>query len=304
MTAREELRAVVEGKPATPDHAAALTAALGLDTIGRKVATANIYGRGPNAVVDVHLDDGQRLAFERFSDITKAQVLSATLVTTLGVVVALKPPEAASVAAAIHGLATHHDQADEDAVVAEWGSEYLRFTPTIDVDMSDQKGRWDAFSALARMNPAQDAGEDRSAPSYAACGTLLVDEQTEMRYLRAGWFVQFVKREAGGLYSPARLAQAMLRVGWTRPGAQGRVKATCPDTGQQLTWPFYTVNADWEHAVIASVSPRVRATHTREVVPPAITADPAPPEEPRRHVDGTAYDRPPDWVPQRDGVPS
>jgi hypothetical protein len=326
MSAREEIRAMVEGKPPPVDHAAELTAALALDTIGRKVATAYVYGRGPSAVVDVILDDGQRIAFERFSDITKQQVLNATMVTTMGIVVALKAPEAASVAAAIHRLATHHDQADEDAVVGEWGSEYLRFTPSIDVDMGDRKGRWDAFRALGAMNPSQDAGEDRSALSYAACGTLLVDTATETRYIRAGWFQQFVKREAGGLYNPTRLVQAMLRIGWERPNSQGRVKATDPETGQQLAWPFFTVPAGWEPGpvIAGGTQPRVRTARTRvggspaiteepeEAVTPvdtgvtavqaaAITAEPAITDvvEPRLHVDGSAYDEPPPWMPQR-----
>lgn len=300
MTARDELRAAVDGQPATPDHAAALTAALGLDTIGRKVATANIYGRGPNAVVDVHLDDGQRIAFERFSDITKHAILNATLITTLGVIVALKAPEAASVAAAIHRLARHHDQADEDAAVSEYGTEYLRFSPSIDVDMSDRAERWDAFLALSRMNPASDAGEDRSAAAYAACGTVLIDTATETRYVRAGWFQQFVKREAGGLYNPTRLVQAMLRVGWERPNSQGRVKATDPDGAGQLAWPFFTVAAGWEDGPVIAGGTQPRACDARERRgSPAITATPA--EEPRRHVDGQPYESPPAWMPERGG---
>jgi hypothetical protein len=275
MSARDELRHMVEGKPATPDHAAALTAALGLDAIGRKVATANVYGRGPDALVDIILDNGERLALGRFADVIKAQTLNAAIISTLGVVTALKGPEAAGVAAAIHKLAKHHDQADEDTVVRDFGVEFLRFSPSIDVAMSDRAERWSAFTALANMNPSSDAGEDRSAASYAACGTVLIDTATETRYVRAGWFQQYVKREAGGLYNPTRLVQAMLRVGWERPNSQGRVKATDPDGGRQLAWPFFTVAADWEDGpvIAGGTPPRTRDAHERRGSP-AITATP------------------------------
>jgi hypothetical protein len=303
VTAREELRAAVEGKPPTVDHAAALTALLGLDTIGRKVTSASIFGRGPDALVDIHLDNGERIAFARFADITKHPILNATLITTLGAAAALKAPEAALVAVTVHKLAKHHDQADEDTVVRDYGVEFLRFSPSIDVAMSDRAERWGAFRALANMNPASDAGEDRSAAAYAACGTILIDTTTETRYIRAGWFQQYVKREAGGLYNPTRLVQAMLRVGWERPNSQGRVKATDPDTGRQLAWPFFTVAADWEDGPVIAGGTQTRAHDAREHRgSPAITATPEEPAEaPRRHVDGTAYDEPPAWMPRPTG---
>jgi hypothetical protein len=301
MTAREELRAAVEGKPPPVDHAASLTAALGLDTIGRKVVGASIFGRGPEALVDVLLDNGERIAFARFADITKPAIVNATLITTLGVITTIKGPEAAQIAATIHKLAKHHAEVDEDTAVHEFGVEFLRFAPTIDVAMSDQRERWEAFSALARMNPSQDSGEDRSAATYAAACTVLVDTQTAARYVRAGWLQAFVKREVGGLYSPERLARTMLRIGWTRPGGQGRVKATNPMDGRTLQWPFYVVPDGWETGQVTagnSSNARVRV-HTRDLDLPAVTRDLA--EEPRRHVDGTSYDPPPAWMPERGG---
>lgn len=294
----DELAARVEAaKTPAVDHAAALTAALGLDTIGRKVVGASIFGRGPDALVDVLLDNGERIAFARYADITKPVLLNATLITTLGVPAAINGAVATAIAVAIHQLAKHHAEADEDAAVQEFGVENLRFSPSIDVAMGDQAKRWTAFAALARMNPASDAGEDRSAAAYAAACTILVDAETGTRYVRAGWFQAFVKREVGGMYSPARLAQAMLRVGWTRPGSQGRVKATNPTDGRTLQWPFYTVAAGWETSqVTAGNSPNARVrTHTRDVDPPAVTRDLA--EEPRLHVDGKPYEPPHDWHP-------
>jgi hypothetical protein len=302
MTDRDELQALQDGKAPAVDHAAVLTAALGLDTIGRKVTSASIFGRGPDALVDVHLDNGERIAFARFADITKHPMLNATLITTLGVAAGLKAPEAAQVAVTVHKLAKHHDQADEDTVVRDFGVEFLRFSPSIDVAMSDRAERWSAFTALANMNPSSDAGEDRSAASYAACGTVLIDTATETRYVRAGWFQQYVKREAGGLYNPTRLVQAMLRVGWERPNSQGRVKATDPDGGRQLAWPFFTVTAKWEEGPVIAGGTQPRAHDAREHRgSPAITATP---DEARRHVDGSTYDEPPAWMPRRDRAPS
>lgn len=293
---------MAEGKAPTVDHAAALTALLRLDSIGRKVTSASIFGRGPDALVDVHLDNGERIAFARFADITKPSMLNPTLITTLGVAAGLTGPEAAQVAVTVHKLARHHDQADEDSVVREYGVEFLRFSPSIDLAMLDQRERWDAFTALSRMNPASDAGEDRSAAAYAACGTVLIDTATETRYVRAGWFQQYVKREAGGLYNPTRLVQSMLRVGWERPNTQGRVKATDPDAARQLAWPFFTVAARWEDGQVIAGGTQPRACDAREHRgSPAITATPEESaEEPRRHVDGTPYTEPPAWMPRRD----
>jgi len=260
MSAREALRDAVNGKPPDPT-ADDLSDALGLTEHGLKVTGANVFGRGPNASVDLALSDGSTLRFERFSDIVKPALLATYLVTLTGVVSSFKGPQAAWIAAGIYKLAKHHDEADEDDATREFGTEYLRVAPTEDVDMGCQADRWRAFSTQARLSPARDAGEDRSAEALAAASVVLVDPATGKRYVRTGWFQSYVKREVGGLYSPAALAQQMLRVGWTRPNSEGRIKATSPTDGRSLGWSFYVVEADWDAQVPAGSSSNAR-THT------------------------------------------
>ena len=286
MSARDELRAHLNGKPAeqTPeDLAAFLTDQLGLAEVGRRVVGADVFGRGSKALADIQLSDGARLAFERFADVAKPAALTAELVTQTGVYRAFKGAEAGAVAAAVHALAKHHAEGDADEAVREFGSEFLRLAPTIDVSMDDQADRWRAFSELARMSPARDAGEDRSAAALAAATSVLVDRASGQRYVRAGWLQAYVKREVGGLYSPAALATQMERVGWTRPGSQGRVKATSPTEARSLVWTFYVVESDWEDAAVnagESSYARVRA-HTRGPVgTPAFTRSPPAEGEP------------------------
>ena len=93
---------------------------------------------------------------------------------------------------------------------------------------------------LATADLVWDAGDRPTAHALAAGSTVLVDREGT-RYVRTGWFRSYVRREVGGLYSPAALAAQMERVGWRRPGSQGRVEATSPSDGRSLVWTFYTV---------------------------------------------------------------
>lgn len=227
--------------PVVEDPAHELTELLGI-----AVAAANIYGRGPTASVDLLLCDGAKLTFDRFGDVAKPSTLSAALVTLTGVYKTFKGPEAGRVAAAVFRLARHYRDASADEAAGEMGYEYLRLAPTQDFDMSDQAERWRAFCDLARVSPAWDVGDNRSAHAIASGSVVLIDRESGTRYVRTGWFRSYVKREVGGLYSPAALAAQMERVGWQRPGSQGRVKATCPTDSRSLVWTFYTVAAGWE----------------------------------------------------------
>jgi hypothetical protein len=155
------------------------------------------------------------------------------------------------IAAAIHRLAQHHAEDEADEQAREWGCEYLRTASTFGVDMADQTDRWRAFSTLARTEPAKDAGEDRSAYALAAASVVLA-ERSGIRFVRTGWFQGYVKREVGGLYSPAALITQMEAVGWTRPNSEGRVKATSLTDGRALGWRFYVVPPHWEQVPAGS----------------------------------------------------
>jgi hypothetical protein len=115
-----------------------------------------------------------------------------------------------------------------------------------EVDLDDQAERWRAFASLARLNPARDAGDDRSSQSLAEGCVVLADRTSGVLLVRCGWFLSYVKREVGGLYSPQALGTQMERVGWQRSGSEGRVKATCPGAPQRtLNWRFYSVPKGW-----------------------------------------------------------
>jgi hypothetical protein len=278
MTAGARLSAYVNGDEPAEDPCAALTALLGLEAVGKTVVGANVYGRGPNARVDLLLSGDEKVVFERFGDLAKPSQLSANLVTQLGVVKTFKSTaEAGQVAAAVFRLAKHHRESTDDDAAREWAIEYLRLAAVQEHNLGEQEDRWRAFSALAGLNPTRDAGDDRSAHALAAASAVLSDRDTGVRWVRAEWFFGYVRRAAGGLYSPAALSTQMEALGWKRPNSQARIKATSPTDGRSLSWAFYVVERDWDAQVTASYDPYARA-HTRTRAAhkePAVTRNPA-----------------------------
>jgi hypothetical protein len=263
------------------DLPAWLTSALGLDAIGLRVVEAQVFGRGTSAAVDIRLSSElpnrlRTIRFTRFGDVTQPAKLMSELVTQTSVYRKINGQEAAQIAAAIVRLANHRAEEAEDEAATEWGSEFLRLAPTLEADLSDQGDRWRAFSALARMNPAKDAGEDRSAHGYAACATVLVDRESGARYVRAGWFQTFVKREVGSMFSPQSLTAQMERAGWTRPNSQGKIKATPLAVGRPLIFRFYIAPKDWPVDGLPQVTFHTReaAPHARVYREPAVTGNP------------------------------
>jgi hypothetical protein len=233
--------ALVEG----PDvMRAELAEMLALSEIDRTIVDVQMFGHGPTASVDLQLSGDVKLTFERFSDITKPPTLTAYL-ASVGVARTFKGTEAALAGALISRLAEHHASADVDEVVREWGSEFLRLAAVQEVTLDEQAERWRAFSSLQGLNPARDAGEDRTAFSLAQASVVLLDATSGVRLVRCGWFLAFVRRETG-TYSAATLDTQMARVGWLRSGSEGKVKATAPDGRRTLNWRFYTVPNGWE----------------------------------------------------------
>jgi hypothetical protein len=234
-----------------------ITTLLGLGTVERYVTGAEIFGSGPAARTRIYLRDettgkqARPITVERFGELAQPSALATLLVTWTGVYRTFKSPDAGAVAAAIFRLAQHHDNVEREQEASEWGSEFLRIAALEQVDMKDQAARWEAFGKLARLQPARDAGEDRSAYAIAAASVVLLDAKTDHRLVRTGWFKAYVKREAMPI--PHDLGQLMESVGWERPGGRGKVKATCPTDGRQLAWSFYSVPPGWESAVYASV---------------------------------------------------
>jgi hypothetical protein len=241
----EQMAAGVNGDATPEEMREQLTRLLGLEQIGRIVIGAEIFGRGVTASVDVHLSGDQKVTFERFGDIGKGPVLTAHLMASLGIAQSLTAKQAVLAGSLIFRLARHHGEENADAIAREWGLEFLRLAPIGEVDLEDQASRWRAFSHLAQISPQRDAGEDRSAHSLA-CKCVVLEATNGVRLLRSGWFLAYVKREAGTV-DPGVLATRMERVGWQRPGSEGWIKATSPSTPPQtLRWRFYTVPEGWE----------------------------------------------------------
>jgi hypothetical protein len=221
----------------------ALTQRIAFAEIGQTVVDVRMFGRGPNASVDIQLTGDMKLTFERFGDITKPPALTAHL-ASIGVAQTFKGSEAAVVGALISRLAEHHDSGTADDAAREWGTEFLRLAAVQETDFNDQAERWRAFSSLEPLNPARDAGEDRSSFTLAQASVVLLDRKSGVRLVRCGWFLSYVRRE-NGTYNAAILDTQMARVGWQRSGGEGRIKATAPDGRRTLIWRFYTVPTEW-----------------------------------------------------------
>jgi hypothetical protein len=255
MSGRDQLReyeneqhngSVIEDTP--EGMRSQLTELLALKQIGLEVISATVFGSGNAASVDLHLSHGAKVTFERFADIAKPAALSAHLVTNLGLVRTFKTMEAMLVGALIHRLAEHRSDQGADETAREWATEFLRFAPTQEVNLDDQAERWRAFSSIAPLDPLRDATDERSACALACASVVLVDPGSGVRLVRCGWFLSYVRRHVGGLYTPTTLGTQMARVGWERRGTEGWIKATCPTDERFLRWRFYIVPKGWEDA--------------------------------------------------------
>ena len=112
----------------------------------------------------------------------------------------------------------------------------------VDVDMTDQRQRWGAFSHLATIDPWRQRQTDGTP--YAAA-TVVLRHTTGARFVRCGWFYTYARTLDLGV-GQAELAHRMQRAGWQRRGTRGAIKATAPDRHAELSWTFYTVPAQWQ----------------------------------------------------------
>jgi hypothetical protein len=170
----------------------------------------------------------------------------------------LKDAEAVAIGEAVCRTARHQASESADGAAAEC----RRMATPRRVAFDNELERWRAFCELAGTTPARDAGDDRSSHAVAEACVVLVDCATGKRFVGTGWFAGYVKREVGGLYSPAALATQMERVGWTGCNSQGRINGTTPSNGQRLSWRFHAVpgrrHAD-EHGEVTASYRDIRA---------------------------------------------
>ncbi len=214
-----------------------LAVLLGLDTIGKRIDTVRVIGRGTEGALYVHFDDASRFVIDPIRNYATGAKLTNELALQTGATrPVLKQPEVTRVMALLHGVA-HHEQAFEDADrAADFGISYLKAAPVEAVRMSDQGSRWAAFSKLDRFHPA-------STPEET--GLVLEDPETRLRYVRCSWFNSYVMRRSGPGEARA-VGRAVSHLGWEKPGSEGLIKATAPGRKASLSWAFYKVSPGWE----------------------------------------------------------
>lgn len=230
--------------PAADAIAAAheLTELLALPSVGLEVRGARIVGRGATASVDLMLSDGTTIAFETQRDIGTSKTLALEVAACTGATPTIKPAQAIRAVALLRLIGEHHETRTADQRYADMGLAYLQSAVVLPVDMDDQQARWEAFCTLERSDPRADS---RFHDVTVAQASTVLEDGEGARYVRAGWFQMYVRRE-DATASPQEVGHRMIRVGWQRRGATGRIKATRPGNTGSLVWPFYVVAAGWE----------------------------------------------------------
>ena len=112
---------------------------------------------------------------------------------------------------------------------------------------ADRGSRFKTWTTLDDLDP-EEKTSTRSAEAYARKSIVACDESTGIRYVRAGWFQEFVRR-TGTTANPSDVADLMVAVGWRRPGSKGQIKATDPaKLRKPIVTAFYVVPTGWEDA--------------------------------------------------------
>lgn len=248
MSALDKLGAY-SGRPDPLDAAEEIAAILDLTTVDIVVTGARIVGRGGGASADLFLSDGGPITFERLRDAGKPNILAIEVAAATGATPKLNGSQALRVVALLRALAEHEAAYDADEIAREWGSSFLQAAPVVDLDMSDQRQRWAAFSSLAEIDPV--ARRALGACPTVAAGSRILRHVDGTRLVRTGWFRSYVRVEES--IGSTELANRMQRVGWSRKGQSGRIKATRPDFPSELVWTFYHVPAGWEQSLESGV---------------------------------------------------
>lgn len=240
MSAIEDLTVLQTADPISA--AEQLAVLLDLKSVGREIRRARIVGHGSRASADVWLDDGTVIAFETLKDVGNATRLALEVAACTGATPRLKAPQALLAIKLLRAIAEHETAFTTDDIAREWGSVYLDATPTQDIDIDDQADRWRTFSNMRLLDPAGNCRAGHTA--NIAAGSIVLATSDGTRFVRAGWFADHVREREN--VAPADIAHRMERVGWSRRGKTGRVKATNPTSGAQIGWNFHIVPSGWE----------------------------------------------------------
>lgn len=226
---------------------------LGLDTIGATIRRATITGQGRSASVQIELAggdvNGEILEFDELREMANATILKAAL-ACVGALPALKAADALKAVALVRDVVRRQRTMTADDHARDWGEAYLQAARERDVDMSDQAERWEAFSDLRSIDQARSEDGGRS--------TIVLLDRDGSRFVRTGHFFPWVRQQEPGM-SEGRITQRMVRVGWMKRNASGRIKASCPGFNMALGWAFLIVPPDWSGSEVPAGVDLMRA---------------------------------------------
>jgi len=205
-----------------------LSELLGLVQVGKRIDEVRVFGRGSKAHVRLQLDDGGFVLLDPLGACATPAKLALELASQAGATPALKAPDVTNAVRLIYQLAEHNESVEVEDRAWELAADFLRAAAIGEVDMADQASRWRAFCALERST---------------AKDIVLLDSRTGIRYVRIGWFAEYVRQHAGVADNVLR---AMPSLGWHKRNTDGQIKATRPGFSEKLRFRFFEVPEGWE----------------------------------------------------------
>lgn len=236
---QKRLRAHLSGEP-VPDEGmsraealAQMGDALGLDRFDVQFTNVRLVGNGAKASVDLTLSNGEVVTFETVHQMSMVKVFANEMTMAVGATLAPKNEHVLAVIALLKRAAAIERTMSDDDDARNWGLTYLQTAKILAVDVNAQVERWRAFSYLANREPG-------------SAGVHVLEDYDGNRYVRTGWFTTFARQQDPRAGSNAAIATRMERVGWSRRGSTGRIKATDPESNAFLVWAFFVVPKGWE----------------------------------------------------------
>jgi len=221
----------------------ALAELLGLPSVGLTIAGARIVGRGSRASADLYLSDSTEINFETLRDFGTPRILGLEIAAAAGARPTLKAQQALEAVVLLRRISERRESFTRDQVAFEWGASFLQSARALEVDMNNREARWEAFSELERIEPRAAAREQATSLARASAVLMHTDGS---RFVRSGWFFDYVRAQDVSAGGNADIATRMERVGWSRRGGIGRIKATRKDFPGQLAWSFFEGPLGWE----------------------------------------------------------
>ena len=210
----------------------------------QRVLGVQLYGRGSRGVAYIQLASGNEIVLDTIGRYSSVGSMTAELAVQAGSEPELKAKDVVRILRLIHDLAEHYTAHEREDQAADLGFSYLRAAQAELVDMADQASRWRAFNVLDTVDPV--SASRAEGTSVATGSVVLEDEKTGLRYVRVTWFKAYVRQQAAPGEAEA-ISRAMQRLGWTKPGSDGQIKATAPGRADTLHWAFFVVPRGWEH---------------------------------------------------------